>query len=281
MSKKVIPLGSNYVPAIGDNLILQWTKNTQYKDRGFRFFDKGTSFFDHNMLLTSAYYRIQQNDTNHRSIINYPDDTVIIGDSGGFQIMSFGKKGKQVDVTPIQVLRWLESNTDIGMNLDVPPVLDFNKAIKMSVENFRLFESSRENYNFHLYNVLQGRTLSQIDEWYKAVCNFSFDGWAIGVHPSTNIYLKLIAYLYLIENGESNVTQNCHFFGVSGIENMISLSMISRKLGSSITFDSSSWSWGQRFRDYCYSTTYWTIARNRIHRISELPAKSYTMPYVF
>lgn len=249
---KIIPKGSNYVPAIGDNTIVQWLKNTEYKGSGFKFFESGNSFFDHKFLLMSAYYRITADDLDHKNVMNYPEDVITLGDSGGFQVMSFGKKGRQVDVTPIQVLRWLENNVDIGMNLDVPPVRDFEGALSESKENFKFFEDNRTNYDFALYNILHGRTLDQIDTWYKEVRDFNFDGWAIGVHPSTNVYLKVFAYLYLIEKGEESPLTNTHFFGVSGPSNMLSLAMLAKHTDASLTFDSSSWSWGSRFRDYWF-----------------------------
>jgi tRNA-guanine family transglycosylase len=248
----IIDKGANYVPAIGDNVIMHWLNDTRWQDKGFRFFDNGNSFFDHKYLLMSAYYRILDEDTDHKTKLRYPDDTVVISDSGGYQVMSFGKKGNPIKVTQMQVLRWMEANSDIGMNLDVPPVGDFNAALKQSAENFLFFESNRLNYDFKLYNILHGRTLDQIKQWYRCVKDFQFDGWAIGVHPSTNVYLKVLAYLYLIENGEESPLTNTHFFGVSGPANMISLVMLAKRFDASLTFDSSSWSWGQRFRDWWF-----------------------------
>jgi tRNA-guanine family transglycosylase len=249
----IIQKGSNYVPAIGDNIITNWLRNTTHQGKGFRFFDNNNSFFNHKYLLMSAYYRITDEDHNHKQLLNYPSDTTVISDSGGYQVMSFGKKGNPIKVTQMQVLRWMENNSDIGMNLDVPPVENFSSALTKSVENFKFFETNRLVYdNFKLYNILHGRTLDQIKQWYNAVKHFQFDGWAIGVHPSTNVYLKLIAYLYLLENGETSPLTNTHFFGVSGPANMLSLAMVAKKFDAALTFDSSSWSWGQRFRDWWF-----------------------------
>ena len=250
----IVPKGSHYVPAIGDNIITKWTNGFRWQDKTLRFFERNQSFFYHPFSLMSAYYTVHNKEAT-RTNIGMPNDTILIGDSGGFQVLSFGKKGRQIDVTPTQILRWLEANVDIGMNLDSPPDYDhFNDSLKFSVENFDYFEKNRLRYgDFKLYNVLHGNNLEHIDLWYNSVKRFNFDGWALGIHPSTNIYLKLIAYLYLHEAGETSHLNSCHFFGVSGPTNMISLAMLSKHFDASLTFDSSSWSWGQRFRDYWFS----------------------------
>lgn len=247
----IIKKGSNYVPAIGDNIITNWLRNTKHAEKGFRFFDNGNSFFDYKFLLTSAYYRIMDNDEDHRKTVNYPDDTIIISDSGGFQILSYTKKGNPIKITQIEILRWMENNADIAMNLDVPPATgNFDASLKKSVENFTFFENNRNNYDMKLYNILHGKTLDEIKTWYTTVKDFNFDGWALGIHPSTNVYLKLVAYFYLMEKGETSQLTNAHFFGVSGPSNMISLAMLAKNFDAALTFDSSTWTCGQRFRDF-------------------------------
>ena len=85
------------------------------------------------------------------------------------------------------------------MNLDFPLLDNFNHSLSHSVENFGVFESSRNNYDIMLCNVLHGRNKKELETWYKSVCNFDFDGWAIGVKPADNIYLQLYAYYYCIQ----------------------------------------------------------------------------------
>lgn len=238
---------ANYVPAIGEQFITYWNKSHSYKDFDFKFFTE-KSLFKYKYMLATAYYRIIQGDNDHRS--SYPDDIVFIADSGGYQIESFSRKGKVVNITPMQVLRWIEQNADIGMNLDVPPWNTFNDPLKRSVENFGIFEKNRINYNFKLYNVLHGKSLNEITTWYNAVKQFSFDGWAIGIDPAANVYLQLIGYMYLHEHDALNLSGSCHFFGMSGLPNMISLAMLSNYFDTAITFDSSSYNIGSRFRHY-------------------------------
>ena len=250
---KIIPKGSNYVPAVSSHTLKCQMTNMMYNDIGFRFFDKGNSFFDYDMQLINAYdISSSEKDNNHRSRMNYPDDMVLIGDSGGFQIMMANKKGTSINIDPIKILRWMENNADIGMNLDSPPTDNFEYSLRTSIQNFELFQNNRENYIFKLYNILHGKSYNDIITWYSHVKDFDFDGWAIGIRPHTNTYLKILSFLYLLEHGEESIYQNIHFFGISSIDNMIALSMLSKKFDLSLTFDSSTWATGYRFSDYYF-----------------------------
>ena len=111
---KVVPKGSNYVPAICNHTMYHWLRKQEFAGKNFEFFDPGKSFFDYNIVLQNAYYRLSyEEDYEHRKRINYPDDTIILGDSGGFQMMTFEKKGKTVSkrpkiqrlVTPVTIRR--------------------------------------------------------------------------------------------------------------------------------------------------------------------------------
>ena len=250
---KIIPKGSNYVPAVSSHTLKCQMTNMMYNDIGFRFFDKGNSFFDYDMQLINAYdISSSEKDNNHRSRMKYPDDMVLIGDSGGFQIMMANKKGIGINIDPIKILRWMENNADIGMNLDSPPTDNFEYSLRTSIQNFELFQNNRENYIFKLYNILHGKSYNDIITWYSHVKDFDFDGWAIGIRPHTNTYLKILSFLYLLEHGEESIYQNTHFFGISSMDNMIALSMLSKKFDLSLTFDSSTWATGYRFSDYYF-----------------------------
>jgi tRNA-guanine family transglycosylase len=262
---------ANYIPAIGEQFISYWKRNHRYKNFDLKFFTE-QSFFKYRYMLATAYYRITQNDNDHRS--TYPDDAVFIADSGGYQMESFSRAGKNVDITPMQVLRWIENNSDIGMNLDVPPWNTFKDPLKRSIENFALFEKNRVNYNFKLYNVLHGKSYEEINTWYNAVKKFNFDGWAIGIDPATNIYLQIIGYMYLNEKDALNLNGFCHFFGMSGLQNMISLAMLSNYFDTAITFDSSSYNVGSRFRKFMLPNNIryqWNMGREKPRKINNIP----------
>ena len=240
---------ATYFPAAGPQFESTYWK-TKYKDFGFKWFLKGQSFFHYPYMLTNAFNNISYK--NYRDGQEFPRDPnhILIGDSGGFQIVSYAKKGINVNIEPISILRWLENNCDIGMNLDFPLLDNFNHSLSHSVENFGVFESSRNNYDIMLCNVLHGRNKKELETWYKSVCNFDFDGWAIGVKPADNIYLQLYAYLLLHSNGAKGLENYCHFFGVASIRNMVILAILTKKLGYPVGFDASSYNVGSTAREF-------------------------------
>lgn len=240
-----------FVPAIADLFRnKQWKSNYLYKDHDIRFFtDK--SFFQYNIALTSTYYEIEHSTNDFRLEYKYPNNYTLIADSSGFQMATFARSNKKFDLSPLHILRWMEANADIAMNLDVPPWDDFNASLKASVENFNFFEINRLNFDMKLYNILHGKTLDEMKIWYHAVKGFdSFNGWALGVRPASNVYLQVIGYLFLQEMGAKDFNTNFHMFGISGIKNMLVMAMLSDYFNSSITFDSSSYTKGSLYRKF-------------------------------
>lgn len=240
---------SIYVPANGQQFEGYWRNHSDLEFNGFdiKYFTK-KSIFKHDYSLVNAYYNIDIKDV--RKTYGYSTETKLIGDSGGFQIGSFARKNKSIGIQPIQILRWIEKNVDIGMNLDIPSWNNLEESLKKSLENFKLFENSRENYNIKLYNILHGRNLNQIETWYNAVKNFNFDGWAIGIKPSSNVFLQALGYMVLHENNATNLANNIHFFGMSSLQNMLALAMLSHHFDTKVTFDSSTFNMGVRARMY-------------------------------
>lgn len=239
-----------FIPALIGESVPRWKNNIGFKNHDLKFFTN-RSFFQHNTLLTSTYYMINSV-KDFRGEFGYPQDSLLIADSGGFQFASFDQKHKDIGVTPTEVLRWMENNADIAMNLDVPPWTNFDASLRKSIENFKYFQEKRQNYNMKLYNILHGKTFPEMHMWYKAVKEFNFDGWAYGVKPSDNIYLQALGYMFLHENDAAHIRTNFHMFGVSGIRNMLALSMLAHHFDSEITFDSSSYGLGTRIRRFCF-----------------------------
>ena len=236
---------STYIPAIDNDMSLHSWSRIQHEGYDMKWFTE-KSFFQYPYALVSAYYNIDIKDYR----LHHDYKGLLIADSGGFQLLTYAMKNKPVSFSPLQSLRWMEANADIGMNLDYPIWNNFEYSLTNSIENFKIFEQSRKNYDFLLYNVLHGRTLSELTTWYDLVKDFAFDGWAIGIRPSTNIYLQTMGYLTLHEKGASNLLDHCHFFGVSGQKNMICLALIARHFKTALTFDSSSYDIGHKIRGY-------------------------------
>jgi len=124
------------------------------------------------------------------------ENTLMIGDSGGFQIAKGKLKfdwddefGKSANNTRMKILRWLEATTDLAMTLDYPtwnitnpdsPVKDFNHCIKGTLYNLDYFVDNQANPDTKFLNILHGRNNEECLAWYNAVKRVPLHGWAIG-----------------------------------------------------------------------------------------------------
>ncbi len=258
-----------YVPAVGEQFNSVFRRGLKYKGRDGKEYDMKwftkDSHFNHDVCLQSCYYGIngvgKNADTTFREMIGYPKDKILIGDSAGFQIASFKKRGEVCNIEPIDSLRWQEANCDVMMNLDIPPTLDkvptyeeFKKALDESVENFKLFEKERNNYDAVLLNVLHGETIAHQELWYNAVKDFKFDGYAIGMKPPWDSMIQAMGFMYLWEKGEfeKDSFKWLHFFGTSGKHVVPTIVYAASKLPKRIkvSYDSSSYNIGSIYRTY-------------------------------
>jgi hypothetical protein len=71
---------------------------------------KGEHRFTHDFILLSQFYL---NRVDPRREYNIYDGVTLMGDSGGFQIIT-----QDVPAEPIHVLQWQEQYCDIGMTLE-------------------------------------------------------------------------------------------------------------------------------------------------------------------
>jgi len=257
-----------FLPACGEQFNSVFKRDLHYEGKDGKTYDlkffTEQSFFQMDAMLQSIYYAKngvgKNNDLNYREIVNYPKDKILCTDSAGFQIASFKKKGEKCDIRAIDSLRWQEEIADIAMNMDVPPNLDgnptyeeFMKALEESVENFKLFERERKNYKMKLYNVLHGESLALMKIWHDKVKDFKFEGFAIGMKPSSDQMLQARAFMFLWEKGEYE-KESCygiHFFGTSGKHVVPTLVYAASKLNKlKVTYDSSSYNVGSIYRTY-------------------------------
>lgn len=260
-----------YIPAQGEQFNNVYARGLKYKGKDGKEYDlkyfSPESHFQYPYMLQSGYYGLngtmRRKEGTYRDFMKYPKENMLIGDSGGFQIASFKKRGEVCNLTAIDSLRWQEENCDVGMNLDVPPNLDGNpsyedfvKALDESVENFKLFERERKNYKMKLLNVLHGESKALADVWYNKVKDFKFDGYAVGMKPPFEPMLQAFGFMYLWEQGEFDKEsfKHLHFFGTSGKHVVPTLVYAASKLKRDITvtYDSSSYNIGSIYRTYYF-----------------------------
>tara|TARA_Y100000310_G_scaffold267782_1_gene279985 strand:- start:16614 stop:17798 length:1185 start_codon:yes stop_codon:yes gene_type:complete len=198
-----------------------------------------------------------------RKFFRIPDDMCVIGDSGGFQLMS-NKLYKGIDISdsinPLKVLRWQEENCNLGMGLDFPPYSmwyrDYKKCMDISEENHRMMVSKRNSKKLKLYKVFQmyGLEFKWADEWWKMIDKLDgFDGIAASFKGKSHNPLYMASVLmYLYDKG---VRSNLHIFGISGITYSAMFYYLSNFI-TNLTFDSSSYVRGQSMRVYFLPNTF-------------------------
>ena len=233
------------VGAFGDGL----RRNFKFED-GFpiRFYsEEFPEKFRHTDFLLSAGHLFKAHPTCYQDMGFKSDVNCVMGDSGGYQICSGAMKWNP-DIKE-KVFNWLENNSDIAMNLDIPPRLKydgkFEECLQISKENFKYF-ADRQTGNTDFMNVIQGADEFEYKKWYDEVKQFPFQGWAIG--GSGFSYYKFLSGLSVLLNGGEHKNPNTkyiHILGTSRVTYFLLLLQLQKSLeeiGSNIvvTTDSSS-----------------------------------------
>lgn len=160
------------------------------------------------------------------------DGIITLGDSGGYQIATGAIKW-DVSIVP-KILTWLETNSTIAMNLDIPPRRKyfgkFNECLDISKSNYKYF-SENQSGKIDLLNVLQGDTELTYDKWYSEVKDFDFSGWGIG-GGGGSIYRLMSSLCSLFTGKEQYKERNkyLHILGTSKISDFLILSQIQKSL---------------------------------------------------
>jgi len=255
-----------YIPAevpgaCSMNKNIFWFDNGQKQQLGWW---RPDSVFQYPNVLISAFYGKEWADL--RNDLEFPDDGFIIGDSGGFQLMSLKEwSGKDINVDPTEVFEWQAKNCNVGFPVDYPPFADteaaFEKSITISEANFKVAE---DLYELHLqdchtnnqkplkmYNVLQGYGFDKkkLDRWYAMASKFknmTDTGWAFGCKPWATPIMIAHQAMYMYEKGHKN---RFHFLAVSGSKTIPVMCYLARYI-ENITSDSSGWAQGAMQRKY-------------------------------
>jgi len=206
----------------------------------------------HPFLLASAGVFI--NEVNFREKYGVGKDVLVVGDSGGFQIL----KGVKEFLEPIRILRWQERNVDVGITLDVPPlnpktlgplndIERFRKCARMSARFNEVMERNREANDLILLKVLQGGVKKELEMWYDETKEQKFDGYALSIKPP-NDPMQVALHTTFIH--EKEAPERVHIFLGSGFD-VIPTIIYASQLFKHVTFDSSSpFSAGGNYRIY-------------------------------
>ena len=205
--------------------------------------DEFTVEHQHKLFLLTAGHLYKKMDIRKQMGL---ENAFVMGDSGGYQIAMGAIKWDQS--VRQQIFEWLEANSDLAMNIDIPPYGDmagkFDECLTISYDNFKYFEKSQTGKTKFL-NVLQGNNFQQRIKWYEKVKDFEFKGWSCG---GCRLPYRLAANITALVEGKEHFKSNnefLHILGTSKISDFFFLYQIQKSLvevGSKmqVTTDSSS-----------------------------------------
>ena len=229
---------------------------------GMNFLNPEEGYFTYKYALYSAGHAQLdlQKSLVQESMIQQRDrnNTMILGDSGGYQI---GKgvlkfdwldfEGASANKTRQNILEWLEVTADWSMMLDVPTwACDHIHSPKTGLKTFDdCLDKTRFNNKYFLdnrlgqtkwLNVLQGGDWDTAEKWYQGVKEFSdptgpysgkeAEGWAFGGANMCKMDVTLKRLITLREEGLLKGKNWIHFLGTAQLDWSCYLTLIQRQI---------------------------------------------------
>ena len=206
---------------------------------------------------------LTKQDWSEDMVRNRDPNTIMLGDSGGFQIAKGLWEGDwkansgcaKAQKKRESVLTWLDTISNYGMGLDIPTWVIHDKkasdacqiktldeavaATKFNNEYFIKHRRGKDQGGARFLNVLQGDNHTSAEEWYQQMKHFCdpavypdchFDGWGMGGQNMCDVHLvlkRLVALRYdnLLQEGKHDWM---HFLGTSKLEWAVLLTVIQR-----------------------------------------------------
>jgi len=228
---------------------------------GMNFLNEEQGYFTYKYGLYSAGHAQLdiQKSLVQESMIHGRDhaNTMILGDSGGYQI---GKgilkfdwldfEGKAANKTRDDIIAWLELTADWSMMLDVPIwACDKNNQARTGLTSPEdCLQKTRFNNEYFLknrmgktkwLNVLQGSDWHSAQSWYEGVKEFSdpavwgdkaAEGWAMGGVNMSKMDITLKRLMIMREEGMLTGKNWIHFLGTAQLDWACYLTSIQRQL---------------------------------------------------
>lgn len=225
------------------------------------------SLFPYRWSLYSAGHAnldLNRPDPSEDMVRNRDPNTVILGDSGGFQIAKgvwegdwrAGSGCAKAQRHRETALKWLDGIADYAMVLDIPSfvineknghkscITSLKEAADATRYNNEYFIANRQgvaNGGTRFLNVLQGGNHTHADEWYDMMKGYSdparypdrhFNGWAMGGQNMCDVHLILRRLVALRHDGllQEGVHDWMHFLGTSKLEWALLLTDIQRAI---------------------------------------------------
>lgn len=202
---------------------------------------------------------LTKQDPKEDMIRNRDPNTIMLMDSGGFQIAKGVWPGRWADPTDKAaekkrraVLEWQCGIATYGMTMDIPTwtfrdpvaakacgIFSYDDAVNATKFNNEYWINNRHGQT-KILNVLQGGNHAEADHWYdlmKDYCNPAkydrpFDGWGMGGQNMCDVHLVLKRLVHLIHDGllQQGLHDWMHFLGTSKLEWAVLLTDIQRAI---------------------------------------------------
>ena len=208
---------------------------------------------------------LSKHDWSEDMVRNRDPNTLMLGDSGGFQIAKglwegdwkAGSGCPKAQKKREQVLAWLDGIADYGMILDIPTWVIHDKvasakcgirtledaveATKYNNDYFMKHRKGVKNGGAKFLNVLQGVNHPDADRWYDLMKDYCdpakypdthFNGWAMGGQNMCDVHLILRRLVTLRHDNllQEGVHDWMHFLGTSKLEWAVLLTVIQRNV---------------------------------------------------
>jgi hypothetical protein len=206
---------------------------------------------------------LNKQDWSEDMVRNRDPGTLMLGDSGGFQIAKglwegdwkAGSGCPKAQKKRDAVLKWLDGVADYGMILDIPTWVIHDKkasaacqittlqeavdATKFNNDYFMKHRKGVKNGGAKFLNVLQGANHADADRWYELMKDYCdpavypdthFNGWSMGGQNMCDVHLVLRRLVALRHDGllKEGVHDWMHFLGTSKLEWAVLLTDIQR-----------------------------------------------------
>ena len=221
-----------YIPSLSaGSMVSAFKKDTKFSDgTTMRFFSKEyPEKWRHPYFLVTAGHHYKKMD--FRDQLGLDDGTFVFGDSGGFQIATGALKWD--GTIREKIFHWLEANSDVAANLDIPPRVTFENrfqdAMDISFDNFKYFEKNQSGKTKFL-NVIQGTFSEEYKEWYHKFKDFDFKGWCIGGPKKLVDFMYVIALMLQEREFEKKHIEYIHLLGISKISDFFILATLQELL---------------------------------------------------
>jgi hypothetical protein len=215
------------------------TKNVKNEDLNFL---NSRKLFCHKWALYSVGHVVKEKALNKplKPMLRNRDrdDTLLFGDSGGYQIGTFVNPNPATAKERDDYYGWLKENTDLAMTIDVPPWMkgsSFNDCAVKTLEHLdHLHNSKFANHKW--LTVLQGQTREDALTWMDMMKGFHSYGWAFAGATNVQPFSIIERVLLLVEEGLiSEERPWLHFLGHSDLPFYGFLTALQRGLRSQVS----------------------------------------------